>query len=341
MRMKKLNVAVLFGGRSPEHEVSLTSAAGVLGSMDKSRFEPVMIGISKGGGWYCYDGPLERITDGTWQGQARPAVLSQSPERKVLYVLPDMREINIDVMFPVLHGRNGEDGTVQALAELADIPLAGCGVLASALAMDKERAHRLAASAGIAVPRSVTVTSPNTPVKGLEPPLFVKPLRAGSSFGISRVADMRELPAAVELALKYDTTAIIEEEIPGFEVGCAVMGNDELITGIPDEIEISGGFFDFEEKYTLKTSEIHLPARVSADKLVEIQETAKKIYRALGCRVLARVDMFLTPEGRLVFNEVNTVPGFTPHSRFPSMMRAAGFGFGDVVTRAIELAVER
>ena len=341
MRMKKLNVAVLFGGRSPEHEVSLTSAAGVLGSMDKSRFEPVMIGISKGGGWYCYDGPLERITDGTWQGQARPAVLSQSPERKVLYVLPDMREINIDVMFPVLHGRNGEDGTVQALAELADIPLAGCGVLASALAMDKERAHRLAASAGIAVPRSVTVTSPNTPVKGLEPPLFVKPLRAGSSFGISRVADMRELPAAVELALKYDTTAIIEEEIPGFEVGCAVMGNDELITGIPDEIEISGGFFDFEEKYTLKTSEIHLPARVSADKLVEIQETAKKIYRALGCRVLARVDMFLTPEGRLVFNEVNTVPGFTPHSRFPSMMRAAGFGFGDVVTRAVELAVER
>ncbi len=341
MRMKKLNVAVLFGGRSPEYEVSLTSAAGVLGNMDKSRFEPVMIGISKSGGWYYYDGPVERIMNDTWQESARPAVLSQSPERKVLYVLPDMREIKIDVMFPVLHGRNGEDGTVQALAELADIPLAGCGVLASALAMDKERAHRLAASAGIAVPRSVTVTSPEAPVNGLEPPLFVKPLRAGSSFGITRVTDMRELPAAVELALKYDATAIIEEEIPGFEVGCAVMGNGELITGIPDEIEISGGFFDFEEKYTLKTSEIHLPARVSADKLVEIQETAKKIYRILGCRVLARVDMFLTPDGRLVFNEVNTIPGFTPHSRFPSMMRKVGVGFGDVVTRAIELAVER
>lgn len=341
--MTKISVAVLFGGCSPEYEVSLSSACGVLDHLDRERFVPVMIGISRGGNWYFYDGPTERIMNGTWIETALPAVLSQSPERKVLYILPEMREIKIDVMFPVLHGRGGEDGAVQALAELAGIPLAGCGILASALCMDKDRAHRLAAQAGICVPRSVTVSSPEIPpeVRELGLPLFVKPLRAGSSFGITRVTERSMLRRALKLAFKYDGTVIIEEEIPGFEVGCAVMGNNGLITGIPDEIEISGDFFDYEEKYSLKTSEIHLPARVTADKLLEIQETAKKIYRILGCRVLARVDMFLTPQGKLVFNEVNTIPGFTPHSRFPSMMREAGVSFDDVVTRAVELAVER
>lgn len=338
-----INVAVIFGGRSPEHEVSLASTVGVLNHMDPERFSPVMIGIARSGGWYFFDGPVDKILNGTWMDLAVPAVLSQSPEHKALYLLPDMKEIPIDVMLPVLHGQNGEDGTVQALAALADIPLAGCGVLASALCMDKDRAHKLVAQAGIRVPRAVALTSPELPaeVRKLGLPLFVKPLRAGSSFGITRVTERSMLRRALKLAFKYDSAVIIEEEIPGFEVGCAVMGNESLITGIPDEIEISGGFFDYEEKYSLKTSEIHLPARVSAEKLLEIQENAKKIYHALGCRVLARVDQFLTPDGELVFNEVNTIPGFTPHSRFPSMMREAGFSFEGVVTMAIELAVKK
>ncbi len=338
-----MNVAVIFGGRSPEYEVSLTSAYGVLSHMDRDRFNPVTLGITRDGGWYHYDGPAEKILNDAWQESAVPAALSLDPGKRVVYTFPQLKTIPIDVIFPVLHGKNGEDGTVQALAELAGIPLAGCGVLASALCMDKDRAHRLAAQAGIRVPRSVALSSPELTdeVRKLGLPLFVKPLRAGSSFGITRVTERTALRRALKLAFKYDDAAIIEEEIPGFEVGCAVMGNGELITGIPDEIEISGGFFDYEEKYSLKTSEIHLPARVSAEKLLEIQENAKKIYRIMGCRVLARVDQFMTPEGKLVFNEVNTIPGFTPHSRFPSMMREAGLSFEDVVTKAIELAVSR
>ena len=168
----------------------------------------------------------------------------------------------------------------------------------------------------------------------------VKPVKAGSSYGVTKVTQASQLSDAIALAFKYDTQVILEENIEGFEVGCAVLGNQELTVGEVDEIELSSGFFDFTEKYTLKTSAIHVPARIAPEKAAEIKETAKRIYLALGCRGFARVDMFLTPEGKIVFNEANTIPGFTSHSRYPGMMKAAGHSFGEILTRIIELAFE-
>ena len=234
---------------------------------------------------------------------------------------------------------------IQGLFELAGVPVIGCGTLSSALCMDKDRAHQLAALAGIRVPRSHVFHSSDDfsriaqAAEELGYPVFVKPVRAGSSFGITKVSGPEELPAAMEEAFRHDSAVILEETIPGFEVGCAVMGNEELTVGLVDEIALSEGFFNYEEKYTLKTSAIHCPARIPPEKAAEIQAAAKTIYRALDCRVFARVDLFLTPDGEIVFNEVNTIPGFTAHSRYPSMMQGIGISFGELVTRLIELGV--
>ena len=347
--MQKLNVAVLFGGCSPEYGVSLESAHAVLTHMDRARFNPIPVGISRGGEWFYFHGGIERIARDTWcnPSDCTPAAISpnRGSGRLMLFRPEGVETLHVDAAFPVLHGKNGEDGTVQGLLALAGIPVAGCGVLSSALCMDKDRAHRLVAAAGISVPKSVLLDRPQSlearlpQIEALALPIFVKPVRAGSSYGIARLENLRGLRAAVGQAFRYDDQVIIEEGVPGFEVGCAVMGNDRLITGEVDEIELAGGFFDFDEKYTLKTSAIHVPARTSPEKAEEIKSAARRIYRILNCRCFARVDMFLTPEGEIVFNEVNTIPGFTAHSRFPSMMRAVGIGLQSVITRAIEWAV--
>ena len=347
--MERKKIAVLFGGRSPEYGVSLQSAHAVITHMDRGRFQSVLIGITQEGGWYYYSGPADCIPSDTWFNAAdcTPARLSPDPRDRALLLEEGdtVRRIVLDAAFPVLHGQNGEDGTVQGLLQLAGVPVVGCGVLASALCMDKDRAHKLAHAAGIAVPASVVVekSCPEGEAlarcTGLEYPLFVKPVRAGSSYGITKVGTAQELPAALGLAFQYDGQAIVEEAVPGFEVGCAVLGNEELTVGEPDEIELAQGFFNFTEKYTLETSAIHVPARIPPEKRREVQETAKVIYRALDCRGFARVDCFLRPDGEIVFNEVNTIPGFTAHSRYPNMMKAVGLPFADLVTRVIELAV--
>lgn len=346
--MKK-NIVVLFGGCSSEYGVSLQSAVGVLAHMDRKKFRPIPVGISAGGDWFHFTGGLSKIADDTWLNAAdcTPAVLS--PNRSIHELLTfgseGVNRLPIDAVFPVLHGRNGEDGTVQGACELAGIPVVGCGTLASALGMDKDRAHKLAALAGIRVPKSFVLSrgSRIDPVQeraaAIGYPLFVKPIKAGSSYGVTKVAKSDQLAGAVTAAFRYDDTVIVEECIPGFEVGCAVMGNSDLLVGEIDEIELADGFFNFTEKYNLITSRIHVPARISEEKSDELKKTAEAVYRALGCRGFARVDMFLTPEGGIVFNEANTIPGFTPHSRFPSMMQAAGIPFDEVVTRVIELAV--
>ena len=346
--MKPINVAVLFGGCSPEYSVSLESAHAVITHMDRSKYRPVPTGISPTGRWFYYTGDAERIRRDTWRGaDCTPAAVSPDREEKCLLVLRagGVEKIHLDAAFPVLHGCNGEDGTVQGLFELAGIPVVGCGVLASALCMDKARAHRLARDAGVAVPASAVLErgmegEAVQAARALGYPLFVKPVRAGSSYGITRVEEPGQLKAAVDLAFRYDRQIILEEAVSGFEVGCAVMGNSGLTMGELDEIQLSGGFFDFKEKYTLATSAIHVPARISREKEAEIKEAAGKIYRALDCRGFARVDLFLEPGGRVVFNEVNTIPGFTAHSRYPSMMKAAGMSFEQVVSSLIELAVE-
>lgn len=346
-KMKKKNIAVIFGGCSPEYEISLASAAAVISHMDRELFCPVLVGVTRQGAWYYYTGDVSRIENDTWHtADCFRACLSPDRGGEGLLVLREngVLHIPVDIAFPVMHGQNGEDGTVQGLCELAGIPLAGCGTLASALCMDKDRAHKLVSLEGIRVPASELIEkgyARDTWERAAEKigyPLFVKPVRAGSSFGITRLDSGDKLSWAVNTAFQFDDYVLLEEAIPGFEVGCAVLGNEELITGEPDEIELKGGFFDYTEKYNLITSNIHVPARIPAEKAQEIKNTAKRIYRALGCRGFARVDMFLTPEGELVFNEVNTIPGFTSHSRYPGMMKAAGISFKELVSRIICLA---
>lgn len=349
--MEKKNIAVIFGGCSPEHTVSLTSAAAVIRNIDAEKYEVIQLGITEGGEWFRFYGSPDDIEANTWRADRTkciPAVISPDRDQHGIleFRLSGVRTTRLDAAFPVLHGRNGEDGTVQGLCELAGIPLIGCGTLSSALCMDKDRAHKLVMLAGIAVPRSVLLeklpASPElaTLAEGIGYPLFVKPVRAGSSFGVARVEAPSELRAAVRDAFRYDNSVLLEEAVPGFEAGCAVIGNSELVTGRADEIELSGGYFDYEEKYTLKTSKIHMPARVDAATEQRLRETACRIYRALGCRGFARVDMFLTPDKRIVFNEVNTIPGFTSHSRFPKMMSGVGYDFHALVDALIALGLE-
>ena len=342
-------ILVLFGGCSSEHGVSLQSAQAVLTHLNPGKYRTLPVGLTREGRWLYCPGAPDLLPAGDWQAAGIPCTLRLDQGNAALLLLDGSGDaLGFDAAFPVLHGKNGEDGTVQGLLELAGIPVVGCGTLSSALCMDKDRAHKLAELAGVRVPRSAVFTAGTgreallTAAAELGYPLFVKPVRAGSSFGVSRVEREETLPAAVDAAFRHDSRVLLEEAVPGFEVGCAVMGNPgetALAVGAVDEIELSGGFFDFEEKYTLKTSAIHCPARIPPAKAEEIQEAARRVYEALECRCLARVDFFLTPEGAVVFNEVNTIPGFTAHSRYPSMMKAAGLDFPALLDRLVELGV--
>ncbi len=350
--MSKLNVLVFFGGCSSEYEVSLESACAVIEHLDPGKYRALPLGITMDGRWLYFEGDPQKIRDNTWANEkdAVPALLSPERVEHRLLLFPEpgapAKSIPVDAALPVIHGKNGEDGTLQGLLELFGIPLAGCGTLSSALCMDKERAHRLAALSGVRVPRSLSLSAGDSLSHALSFaleigfPLYVKPVRSGSSYGITRVEKLEELSDAVSLAFHYDSQVIVEENIEGFEVGCAVLGTNTLVTGELDEIELSDGFFNYTEKYTLKTSAIHVPARISRETAARLKETAKIIYRALGCSCFARVDMFLTPKGEIVFNEVNTIPGFTEHSRYPGMMKAAGYSFSQVLDQIIRLAVK-
>ena len=367
--MYRPKIAIIFGGCSPEYEVSLESAYGVITNIDYDQYEPVLLGISRAGEWFLFTGAPEKILNDTWNNKNDCMTAFLSPARDthgVVVFKPDnsghINIIIIDAAMPVLHGKNGEDGTVQGLLELAGIPVIGCGTLASALCMDKNRAHLVAESAGIAVPRAFTLNKTFTSrtigigetiqwrnhVRGffiqaedIGYPLFVKPVKGGSSLGISKVVCKEDLIEAIWLAFDYDDEVIVEECIDGIEIGCAVIGESDLIVGEVDEIEIPGGFFDFKEKYTLENSAIHVPARIEKEKAEEAKAAAVMIYKALGCSGFARVDMFLTKTGKIIFNEVNTIPGFTAHSRFPSMLGAIGLSFRQVVNTVIGSAFNK
>ena len=346
--MEKKKIGIIFGGNSPEYSVSLESSYSVITNINKEKYEIILIGITKNGEWYKYDGDIENIKDDTWHNQEKctKVILSPNPSDKGLIILEKNEIIKLDAIFPVLHGKNGEDGSVQGLIQLSEIPLIGCDVLSSSLCMDKYLSHRLAESYGINVAKNIVINN-KTPkkeiqekVKKLKMPLFVKPMRAGSSFGITKIESENEIGQALEEAFKYDTEVIIEENVDGVEIGCAVLGNDELITGEIDEIELSKGFFNFTEKYTLKTSKIHVPARISKELSDKAKELAKQIYKIHKCKDFARVDMFLTPDGEIYFNEINTIPGFTSHSRYPSMMKKAGIEFDTLLEKLIELEIK-
>ncbi len=344
-------IGVLFGGCSPEYEISLKSAHGVLTHLDTTRYRPVLIGLTRDGQWRLFAGDPARILDDTWleDPSCRPAVISPDRQTHGLLVTDgsQLSVLHLDAALPLLHGRNGEDGTVQGLLELAGIPVIGCGSLASALSMDKHRAHQIVAAAGIRTPQAFTArrtTDPRlilTAVAELGYPVFVKPVRAGSSFGLSKVEDPAGLPAALRLAWDYDEEAIIEEAIAGFEVGCAIVGTDDLVTGVVDEVELGQAIYDYAEKYHPSVSRIHVPARIPAGQAEAVKRSAVTVYRALGCSGFARVDLFITPSGRIVFNEVNTIPGLTPVSRFPRMLNAVGLDLGQLIGRAIDQGLAR
>jgi D-alanine--(R)-lactate ligase len=338
-----MKIGIIFGGCSEEHPISVKSAQEVARSLDTEKYEPFYIGITKNGDWMLCDGP-----DPDWEsGSCRPAVLS--PDRSVhgLLVLEQGKyeTIRLDLVLPVLHGKLGEDGAVQGLLELSGIPYVGCDVQSSALCMDKSLAYIVAGSAGIATPKFWTVAADETvDADRFTYPVFVKPARSGSSFGVSKVSRSEELQTAVKTARQYDSKVLIEQGVVGSEVGCAVLGNDpDLLTGEVDRISLSHGFFrihqEDEPESGSENSTPIVPADISAEARSLVQETAKAIYRALGCGGLARVDMFLTEDGQVVLNEVNTLPGMTSYSRYPRMMAAAGLPLAEVIDRLVSLTV--
>ena len=341
--MDRLKVGILLGGCSEEHPISVKSAQEVAKNLDLEKYEPFFIGITKSGAWMLCDGP-----DANWEnGNCRPAVLS--PDRSVhgLLVLEHGRyeTIRLDVVFPVLHGKLGEDGATQGLLELSGIPYAGCDVQSSALCMDKSLTYMVARSAGIATPNFWTVAANEKfDPDRLTYPVFVKPARSGSSFGVSKVSRKEELLNALETARPYDAKVLIEEAVIGSEVGCAVLGNDiDLLAGEVDRISLSHGFFKIHQESDPESGSenatITVPANISSEARALVQETAKALYRALGCRGLARVDLFLTEDGEVVLNEVNTLPGMTSYSRYPRMMAAAGLPLAGVIDRILRLAL--
>jgi D-alanine--(R)-lactate ligase len=344
--MNRLKLGILFGGCSEEHPVSVKSAQQIAKHLDVEKYEPFYIGITETGAWNLCDGP-----DANWEdGRCRPAVLSPDRAVRGLLVLekdPPARyeAIGLDMVLTVLHGKLGEDGAVQGLLELSGIPYAGCDVQSSALCMDKSLTYMVARSAGIATPNFLTVErDQNADSDQLTYPIFVKPARSGSSFGVSKVSRRQELPSALETARRYDSKVLIEEAVRGSEVGCAILGNDsDLMAGEVDQITLSHGFFrihqEIEPESGSENATVTVPADISAQSRSLVQETAKAVYRALGCRGLSRVDMFLTEDGKVVLNEVNTLPGMTSFSRYPRMMAAAGLPLAEVIDRIVSLTV--
>jgi D-alanine--(R)-lactate ligase len=341
--MARLKVAVIFGGCSEEHPISVKSAQEVARHLDLAKYEPFYVGITTSGAWKLCDGP-----DADWEnGSCRPVVLS--PDRSVhgLLVLEERRctAIRLDLVLPVLHGKLGEDGAMQGLLELSGIPYAGCDIQSSALCMDKSLTYMVARAAGIATPRfwSLAANDDIDPDQ-LTYPVFVKPARSGSSFGVSKASRKEDLPSAVKTAGQYDSKVLIEEAVVGSEIGCAVLGNGlDLLAGEVDQIALSHGFFrihqEDEPESGSDNATVTVPADISEESRSLVQETAKAVYRVLGCRGLSRVDMFLTEDGQVVLNEVNTLPGMTSYSRYPRMMAAAGLSFAEVIDRMVSLAL--
>lgn len=341
--MDRLKIGIIFGGRSEEHPVSVKSAQEVAKSLDTQKYEPCYVGITRGGEWRLCDGPGV-----DWEnGDSRPVVLSTDSSVRGLLVLGRGRyeTIGLDVVLPVLHGKFGEDGAIQGLLEFSGIPYVGCDVQSSALCMDKSLAYVVARSAGVATPNFWTVTADENVDAGRFPyPVFTKPARSGSSFGVTKVSRKEELPSAMEAARQYDSKVLIEEAVVGSEVGCAILGNDvDLIAGEVDRISLSHGFFRIHQENAPETGSENatfiVPADITAQARALVQETAKVIYRAFGCRGLARVDLFLKADGKVVLNEVNTLPGLTSYSRYPRMMAAAGLSLAEVIDRAVSLAL--
>ncbi|WP_172384730.1 D-alanine--(R)-lactate ligase [Streptomyces sp. MNP-20] len=343
--MNKLKIGIIFGGSSEEHPVSVKSAQEVAKNLDADTYEPYWIGITQTGAWQLCDSP-----GAGWENaEARPVMLSPDSSVHGLLVLEQERfeVIRLDLVLPVLHGTLGEDGAIQGLLELSGIPYVGCDIQSSAICMDKSLTYTVAKSAGIATPNFWVVTeNEKVDADQLPYPVFVKPARSGSSFGVSKVAGAEDLPGALDAARQYDSKVLIEEAVTGSEIGCAILGDPSaLIAGEVDRVALSHGFFRIHQEASPETgsdnSTFIVPADISEEARRLVQESAKNIYRTLGCQGLARVDMFLQDDGQVVLNEVNTFPGMTSYSRYPRMMAAAGMPLSDVLDRLVSLTLDR
>ena len=353
--MKKLSVCILFGGISPEHEVSLRSAESVLNNIDHSKYNVFPVGITKDGDWICFGGKdYSMLPTGAWMTHPdnRRAAISPVRGQGLLTFEGDcvVRE-RIDVVFPVLHGENGEDGAMQGLLQMAGIPYVGPHVSASAVAMDKTLTKLVVDQAGVTqaawqlVRRQDLEYHMDTTLDRLEEkfryPMFVKPAGTGSSVGVSKAADREALRDALLAASVYDKKILVEEFIHGREVEVAVMGNDNPVASICGEIDSGADFYDYDAKYVTDTSVAYIPARISEDVEEQVREAAVKVYTAIGCQGLSRVDFFVTYEdNRVVFNEINTLPGFTSISMYPKLFAASGIPYSELIDELIKLAVE-
>jgi D-alanine-D-alanine ligase len=347
---KKINVLVVFGGQSSEHDVSLRSAQTVIGALDPNRYAVRQVGITREGGWIASGDPMAALTATSPLFQITDG--ASAPDVHAEPGLPALSRESIDVVFPVLHGPMGEDGTVQGMLELAGIPYVGSGVLGSSVAMDKAMAKLVLTQPGVAQAKWALVnrfeweSNPDivvgSIVSDLGLPCFVKPANMGSSVGVTKAHDETELREAIPMALEYDRRVVVEEAVDGRELEISVLGNDEPIASVAGEVVPCNEFYDYNAKYVDDDSELIIPADLSPDKLAEAQEMAVRAFRALDLAGLARVDFFLERgTERLLLNEVNTIPGFTSISMYPMLWQASGVSLSELVDRLIELAVER
>jgi D-alanine-D-alanine ligase len=349
---KKIRVGILFGGKSAEHEVSLQSARYVYDAMDRNRYEPVLIGIDKKGRWLLNDESrflldMEDPKKIRLNPSSDPVALIPESRGALSIFSPDRQERFVDLIFPILHGPFGEDGTVQGLLKLADIPFVGAGVLASAAGMDKDVMKRLLRDAGLPIGKFRALRSHEAvpafdDAAALGCPLFIKPANMGSSVGVSKVHNEKEYLSAVHEAFRFDTKIILEEYIPGRELECSVLGGEEPEASVPGEVRSTHEFYSYDAKYIdEKGAILEIPAKINAETARKVQELAIAVFKTLECEGPGRVDFFLRENGVLVVNEINTMPGFTRISMYPKLWEASGLSYGALIDKLIELAIHR
>lgn len=354
--MAKKSIAVIFGGASSEHEVSCVSASSVINNLDSAKYDIYKIGITKNGSWFYYCGDTDNIANGQWESDQNNKPCFISPDRNAHGICikdeSGITIINIDVVFPVLHGRFGEDGTMQGLLELAGIAYVGCGTAASAVCMDKAMTNMMLDSAEIDQAKWIWftrfdfATDKNAVMDNIENklgyPCFIKPANAGSSVGIGKAKNREQLEQYIENALIHDSRIVVEEGIDGIEVECAVLGNEQPIASVIGEIVPANEFYDYEAKYANAESLLYIPARIDEALQEQIRRTAVKAYRALDCAGLSRVDFFVRKsDNAILLNEINTMPGFTSISMYPKLMDKSGIAYSELLDKLITYAIER
>ncbi len=351
--MDKKTIGILFGGVSSEHDISTISAKGIISNIDKEKYNLVLLGITKNGEWYLFDDDVNMLPNDEWLNSKSLKKAFISPDTSIHGVVTeDGEKIYLDAVFPVLHGKNGEDGTMQGLLQLAQIPFVGCDSTSSGVCMDKGVTNAVLDANNIAQAKWYSFsqydynkdseTCLNEAIEKLGFPIFVKPANAGSSVGISKATNKEELIKGIEIAFKEDKKVVLEEFVDGFEVECAVLGNEEPIAAEVGRVLAAAEFYDFDAKYNNPESKTLIPADLPKEKRDEVRAAALKAYKALGCEGLSRVDFFVRKEDeKILLNEINTIPGQTPISMYPKLFEVVGVPYKELIDRLIELAFAR